>query len=118
MSKTVDYYLSKGFDRKMAEYFASGRKKIVSVTPNNNFTLTIRFDNDEIRILDAKPFLQKGSVFETFLDIQHFNRVYVDDTHCIAWDIDPTVDSNIVWNNKVDLCPDSCYVDSIPMDAV
>ena len=116
MCKTVEYYLSKGFERKMAEYFASGRKKIISVIPNDNFTLTIRFDNDEIRVLDAKPFLQKGTVFETFLDIQNFNRVYVDDTYCIAWDIDPTVDSNIVWNNKVDLCPDSCYVDSIPMD--
>lgn len=116
MGKTVEYYLSKGFDRKMAEYFASGRKKIISVIPNNNFTLTIRFDNNEIRILDAKPFLQTGTVFEPFLDIEHFKRVYVDDTHCIAWDIDPTVDSNIVWNNKVDLCPDSCYVDSIPIN--
>ena len=23
------------------------------------------------------------------------------------------IDSNVVWNNKVDLCPDSCYVDSV-----
>ena len=27
---------------------------------------------------------------------------------------DPNVDSEVVWNNKVDLCPDCCYVDSVP----
>ena len=32
-------------------------------------------------------------------------------------DIDPNVDSDVVWNNKVDLCPDSCYVDSVPISA-
>lgn len=35
-----------------------------------------------------------------------------------AWDIDPDVDSDVVWSNKVDLCPDSCYVDSVPLDEV
>ena len=27
----------------------------------------------------------------------------------------PNVDSNEVWENKVDLCPDSCYMDSVPV---
>ena len=114
MGKSVEYYIEKGFDRKMAEYFSSGRKTITKVTPNNDYTLTIIFDNNEKRLLDVKPFLKKGTVFEPFLDFENFNRVYVDDTHCIAWDINPDVDSNIVWSNKVDLCPDTCYVDSIP----
>lgn len=112
MCKSVEYYLSKGFDRPMAEYFAAGRKKIVSVTPNKDFTLSILFDNSEIRIYDVKPLLVHGTVFETFIDYENFKRVYVDDCNCIAWDIDPNIDSNVVWNNKVDLSPDSCYVDS------
>ena len=115
MNKNVDYYLSKGFDRKMAEYFASGRKKIVGVIPNDDFTLTISFDNGEKRLYNVAPLLKKGTVFESFADIDNFRRVYVDDQHCIAWDIDPNIDSDIVWNNKVDLCPDVCYVDSIPL---
>jgi hypothetical protein len=115
MGKSVEYYLSKGFELKMAEYFASGRRTIVGVVPNNDFTLTLSFDNGEKRVLDVAPFLEKGTVFETFADIANFKRVYIDEEHCVAWDIDPTVDSNIVWNNKVDLCPDSCYVDSIPV---
>ena len=113
--KNVEYYLSKGFDLKTAEYFANGRKKIVDVIPNDDFTLTISFDNGEKRVLDMAPMLTKGTVFETFADIKNFRRVYIDENHSIAWDINPDIDSNIVWNNKVDLCPDSCYIDSIPL---
>lgn len=116
MAKTVEYYLSKGFDQRTAEYFSAGRKKIIGVTANEDFTLTIQFDNGEYRRYNAQPLLQKGTVFETFANIEDFRRVYVDSQHCIAWDIDPTVDSEKVWNNKVDLCPDSCYMDSVPIE--
>ena len=113
MGKTVEYYLSKGLDMKMAEYFASGRKKITAVVPNDNFTLTLSFDNGEKRIFDVAPLLKKGTVFETFLNLEDFKRVYIDDTNCVAWDINPEIDSQIVWNNKVDISSDSCYVDII-----
>lgn len=115
MPNTVEYYRSKGFDEKTAKYFASGKKQIVSVIPNNDFTLTISFDNGEKRLYDVRPLLKEGTVFEPFMNIDNFRRVYVDAQHCIAWDIDPTIDSEKVWNNKVDLCPDSCYIDSKPL---
>ena len=115
MGKSVEYYLSKGFDQAAAEYFASGRKRIVAVTANPDFTLLLRFDNNEERIYDVKPLLKPKTVFETFMDFERFKHVYLDETNCVCWDIDPNVDSNIVWNNKVDLCPDSCYIDSVPV---
>ena len=115
MGKSIDYYLSKGLDEKTAAYFAAGRKRVVSVVPNDDFTLTIHFDNGEQRLYDVAPLLKPKTVFEPFMDIANFRRVYVDDTHCIAWDIDPSVDSSVVWSNKVDLCPDTCYIDSIPI---
>ena len=118
MGKSVEYYLAKGLDIKMAEYFASDRKKITDVVPNDNFTLTLSFNNGEKRIFDVAPLLKKGTVFETFLNLDDFKRVYIDDTNCVAWDINPEVDSEVVWNNKVDLCPDCCYVDSIPVDSI
>lgn len=114
MGKSVEYYLSKGYDRKMAEYFASGRKRITKVVPRNDFTLVLSFDNGEIRLYDARPLLQAGTVFAPFREWNNFRRVYLDEDHSVCWDIDPNVDSNEVWNNKVDLCPDSCYVDSVP----
>ena len=112
MKRTVEYYRAKGFDEKTAEYFASGRKRIVAVSPNDDFTLTISFDNGEKRIYDVSPFLRKGTVFEPFADIENFRRVYVDNQDSIAWDIDPSIDSEKIWGNKVDICPDACYVDS------
>lgn len=115
MARTVDYYLSKGFDRKAAEYFAGGKKRVTGVIPNDNFTLTISFDSGEKRLYDVRPLLQKGTVFEPLSDIERFSRVYVDDTNCIAWDINPNIDSGKVWGNKVDLCPDECYLDSVPV---
>ncbi len=75
----------------------------------------ISFDNGEKRIYDMRPLLKKGTVFESFADIENFRRVYIDDQHSVAWDIDPNVNSDEVWNNKVDLCSDACYIDSIPV---
>lgn len=115
MANNVDFYLSKGLDRKTAEYFANGKKKIVNVVPNDNFTLILSFDNGEKRIYDMQPLLKVNTVFEKIMNIDDFKRVYLDDMHCVSWDIDPNVDSNIVWNNKIDLCPDSCYIDSVPL---
>ncbi|MDO5398957.1 MAG: DUF2442 domain-containing protein [bacterium] len=115
MRESIEYYLSKGFDKSMAEYFANGRKTITSVEPQSDYILLLTFDNGEKRLYDMKPVIRKGSVFEKISDIKDFNRVYIDDTHCVAWDIDPGIDSSIVWNNKIDLCPDCCYVDSVPL---
>lgn len=115
MANTVEYYLSKGFDQKTAEYFANGKKRILSVVPNDDFTLTLSFDNGEKRLFDVRPLLRKGTVFEPFSDMENFRRVYVDEQHTVSWDIDPNIDSRVVWNNKVDLCPDTCYIESRPI---
>lgn len=115
MEKNAEYYLSKGYDQKTAEYFASGRRKIVRVVPNEDFTLTLTFDNGEKRLYNAQPLLKADTVFAPFRDWRNFRRVYLDESHCVSWDIDPEIDSGKVWSNKVDLCPDSCYVDSVPL---
>lgn len=115
MPNTIDQYLSKGMDRKTAEYYAGGRHRPVSVIPNADYTLTIVFDNGERRLFNARPLIRTGTVFESLAEWENYCRVYIDDTHAIAWDIDPTIDSSKVWNNKVDICPDTCYLDSTPL---
>ena len=116
MGKSIEYYLSKGLDRKMAAYFAAGRKQITKVVANDDFTLCLTFDNGERRLYNALPILQPGTVFAPLRSLDNFRRVYLDEQNCVSWDIDPAIDSTIVWSNKVDLCPDTCYVDSIPID--
>ena len=112
MGKTVEYYLEKGFDIRVAEYFASGRRKILDVIPNDDFTIELCFDNGERRILDMKPQLLPGTIFEFMSDIDNFRRVYLDSDNCVCWDIDPNIDSELVWSNKINLDPANCYMNS------
>lgn len=113
MKKDINYYLDRGCDAKAAAYFASGRRTIVSVTANADYTLTLTFDNGEIRLYDATKLFTTGSIFNKIKSPKDFQRVYLDSSNCVSWDINPNVDSNKVWSNKLDLCPDSCYLDSV-----
>ena len=67
MKKSVELYMEQGLDRKMAEYFASGKKRIVDVVPNNDFSLTITFDNGERRIYDVTPFLKPNTLLGKYI---------------------------------------------------
>jgi len=72
----------------------------VKVTANDDYTLTITFDNGEVKISDMKPYLDKG-IFTELKDKEYFKKVKVDDM-------------TVSWNNKQDICPDILYEDSIP----
>lgn len=114
MPKDISYYLSKGFDERCAQYFASGRRTPQSVRPQKDFTLLLRFDNGETRVYDMKPLIKPGTVFSFLSSYEAFSRVYLDSAHAVCWDKDPNVNSDVVWENKVDICPDTCYLDSLP----
>ncbi len=118
MKKDINYYISRGFNKTMAEYFASGRKKIIKVFPTKNFELILEFNNGEKRVLNCKPFIKDNTVFEVLKDYNIFKRVYIDDSGSISWDKDPSIDSNIIWNNKIDICPDTSYTDSVPIETI
>jgi hypothetical protein len=77
MTGKVEHCLSKGFDRKAAEYYASGRRKIVSVAPDDDFTLVLTFNNGEKRRYDMKPSIENGKVFKPLMDESVFRCVYL-----------------------------------------
>ena len=110
MGKNIEYYLSQDFNIEMAEYFSKGRRTIVSVVANDDYTITLGFDNGEKRLYDVAPLIKQDTVFENLAGLSNFSRVYVDDNHCVSWDIDHNVDSSIVWNNKITIDSDVCYV--------
>ena len=116
MNKSVQYYMSLGFDLPMANYFAAGRRTLVEITPNKDYTLTFLFDNGERRIYDMKPLLKEGKVWTPLRKWENFSRVFLDECHAPAWDIDPQKDSTLFINNRLDICPDCCYVDSVPYE--
>jgi hypothetical protein len=98
---------------KVREYFIKGPRKIKKITPNDDYTLTIVFDNEEVRLYNMSNSL--FGVFEVLKDIDKFKEVFIDELGNIAWDIDRKVDSTIVWNNRIDICRDSAYMDSMPI---
>lgn len=98
---------------KIREYFIKGPRKIKKITPNDDYTLTIVFDNEEIRLYDMSNSL--FGVFEVLKNIDKFKEAFIDESGNIAWDIDRNLDSNIVWNNRIDVCKDSVYMDSTPI---
>lgn len=83
---------------------------IVSVIPNNDYTLMLKFNNGEVKIYEMKDSL--FGVFEILKDISKFKQVFIDEHGNVAWNIDNNIDSNIYWNNRIDICKDAIYLDS------
>jgi len=78
------------------------RPEAIEVIPNDDYTLTITFDNGEIRVFDMRPYLEEG-IFTELKSIEYFKRAKI-------------ADMTVSWNNKQDICPDILYEDSIPIE--
>lgn len=95
---------------RVKEYFCNPRK-IVAVEPLQNYTLRLTFDNEEIRYYSMSDKLH--GVFSVLQNQAKFQKVFIDEFGNVAWDIDDTVDSSVHWNNRIDLCKDALYLDSV-----
>ncbi len=74
--------------------------RVKTVKPNTDYTLSLIFTNDERKIFDVKPYLDRG-VFRELQDIKLFNTVK------------PFLGS-IQWIHQQDFCPDTLYEESVP----
>jgi hypothetical protein len=76
--------------------------RVKTVQPANDFTLELIFTNDENKVFDVKPYLDFG-VFSSLKNPDLFNTVQVS---C----------GTAVWSNGLDICPDTLYLESLPID--
>jgi hypothetical protein len=72
--------------------------RIKSVKAQDDYKILLTFTNDEVKIFDMKPYINKG-FFKQLQKRSYFNTVK------------PFMDS-IQWKNGQDLCPDTLYLDS------
>lgn len=72
--------------------------RVKNVIPNNDYTLTITFTNNEVKVFDVKPYLGIG-IFKELKEKSLFNSVK------------PFLGS-IQWLNGQDFCPDTLYMES------
>jgi hypothetical protein len=72
--------------------------RVKDVSPNNDYTINIIFDNGEERIFDVSPYLDKG-IFKELRDMNVFKSV-------------KPVMGSIQWKHGQDFCPDTLYLSS------
>ena len=78
--------------------------RVLQVKPGKNYLLELTFSNGETKSFDMKPYLNTG-IFKELKDLSLFNSVH------------PFLGS-VQWKNGQDLCPDTLYLDSVPMKLV
>lgn len=117
MVKDINWYMERGFSREMAEYYVSGRKELIKVTPYPAGTLILEYGDGERRILDCRKILNDRTR-EFLQEYENFSRVYLEDG-VICWDIDPKVDSKQVWENHIDvILSHTCPYQYVPREAL
>jgi len=78
--------------------------RVKSVKANPNYTLTLTFTNEEQAIFDVKPYLERG----VFRELQNWAMFQT---------VKPYLGS-IQWQNELDFCPDTLYLESVRFDTV
>lgn len=69
-----------------------------------NFMLELTFSSGEIRMFDAKPYLEKGA-FKALQEERLFQQAY------IAYD-------TVCWPGELDISPETLYIKSIPSASI
>ena len=72
--------------------------RVTKIKVIEDFHLQLTFDNEEVRTVDIKPYLDKG-VFKRLKDPSLFNQAYV------AWD-------TVCWPGELDISPETLYAKS------
>lgn len=73
--------------------------RIIEVKAMQDYSLLLTFSNNEKKMFDVKPYLNKG-IFTELKDAANFNSVKV-------------FNGTVLWQNDIDLCPDTLYIDSV-----
>jgi hypothetical protein len=76
-------------------------KKVIAVKANEDFSLELKFNDNSIRIFDARPYLDVG-VFTELKDIGYFKQVR------IAF-------GTVQWPHEQDISPDTLYIENRPI---
>jgi hypothetical protein len=78
--------------------------RVREVRVGEEFTLILTFEDGEARVFDVKPYLSTG-VFRTLRDPEAFATVRA-------------FMGSIVWAGGQDLCPDTLYEESVPVESL
>lgn len=75
--------------------------RVKNVKPIDNYNIVVTFDNDEVKLFDVNPYLDKG-FFKQLKDKSYFQTVK------------PFMGS-VQWQNGQDFCPDTLYEEGMEL---
>jgi len=75
--------------------------RVEKVRPADDYRLILKFANGEIRVFDVGPYLNIG-IFRELKDQNKFRSVRV-------------FLGSVQWQGGQDFCPDTLYLDSVPL---
>jgi len=70
--------------------------QVIAVEPKENHQVVLTFDNQEVRVFDMKPYINRSSFFKQLEDEEYFKTVRVSL-------------GSIQWKNGQDLSPHTLY---------
>jgi len=70
--------------------------QVIAVEPKENHQVLLTFDNQEVRVFDMKPYINRSSFFKQLEDEEYFKTVRVSL-------------GSIQWKNGQDLSPHTLY---------
>lgn len=66
---------------------------VVQVVPGDDFTVYAYFTDGSIRLVDIKPYIQKGGIFKQLEDETFFRQRLTVMNNTVAWDVTGTRDA-------------------------
>ncbi|MCL2354317.1 MAG: DUF2442 domain-containing protein [Oscillospiraceae bacterium] len=75
------------------------RPKLSKVTPNDDFTLLLEYENEEKKIFDVKPYFD----FKPFVELKNI----------VLFKTVKVAGLSIEWLHGQDICPDDLYYNSV-----
>ena len=82
------------------------RPRIFQVVPNNDFTVSVYFDDGIVKMYDAKRLIEKGGIYTPLANIDFFKNRCVVMNNTLAWDVSGNWDTEMC----IDVCPDMLYL--------
>jgi hypothetical protein len=88
------------------------RPKLFQVIPQDDVTVTLFYDNGEIKRYDCNRVRLESGVLEQKKKLSRFKELCTIMNGTLAWDISEKRDSY----NCIDLCPDTVYQKSVKIN--
>lgn len=85
------------------------RPKLFQVAAEQNYSVVLYYDNEEIKRFDCKFVLKEQGVFTAIHNKEKFLSLCTIMNGTLAWDISGQRDLY----NCIDICPDTLYQDSV-----